>query len=56
MKLSHCAIAAALALAFSAGSAVADEQMKTTTSGSQPIVMSDVELDQVVGGMEPRNQ
>ena len=49
MKLSHCAIAAALALAFSAGSAVADEQMSITKNISEPIVMSDAELDQVVG-------
>lgn len=49
MKLSHCAYAAALALTFSAGSAVADEQLSVTENVSQPIVMSDAELDQIVG-------
>jgi hypothetical protein len=56
MKLSHCALAAALSLALSAGSAAADEQLTVTKNVSQPTVMSDVELDQVVGGTHVMNK
>ncbi len=56
MKLSHCAYAAALALIFSAGSAVADEQLTVAENVSQPTVMSDAELDQIVAGTHVMNK
>lgn len=49
MKLARCAIAAALALAMGSGSASAGEQHATSKSVPQPTVMSDAQLDQIVG-------
>ena len=49
MKRTNCTFATALTLAISAGSTVADEQCSTTKIVSQPTVMSDAELDQIVG-------
>jgi phage-related protein len=50
MRLANCAFATAIALAMASGSAVAEEQLETVKNVSQPTVMSDAELDQIVGG------
>ena len=49
MKIANCAFTVALALALVAGSAAADEQHAIDKSVPQPTVMSDAELDQIVG-------
>lgn len=49
MRLARCAFAAALALAMGSSSASAGEQRATIKSNPQPIVMSDAQLDQIVG-------
>ena len=49
MKLANCAFAAALALAMGSASASASEQHATSKTVPQPTVMSDAQLDQIVG-------
>ncbi len=49
MKLANFAFAAALTLALVAGSASAGEQHATSKTVPQPTVMSDAQLDQIVG-------
>ena len=50
MRLANFAFAATIAFALVSGSATAGEQRTTSKSAPQPTVMSDEELDQVVGG------
>lgn len=50
MKLANYAFVTAIAFAMASGSAIAGEQLETIENVSQPTVMSDAELDQIVGG------
>jgi hypothetical protein len=49
MKQANYAVAAVLAFAMGSASASADEQHATSKSVPQPTVMSDAQLDQIVG-------
>ena len=50
MKLANLAFAVAIAFAMGSGSAAADEQTTNTNSAPQPTVMSNAQLDEIVGG------
>lgn len=50
MKFAICAIVVANAFAISLGSVVAEEQTTANKDARQPTVMSDAQLDNVVGG------
>ena len=56
MKLANCAFVVAIALAMGSGSAAAEEQTVPSKSAPQPTVMSDAQLDQIVGGISVMNR